>query len=122
MLKLMFVLPMLVFGAMLCGLGAVLFVPLLALLPVLLVVGACMAAVGIFALVLRLCAAVFVGLGGLLIAGLGLFFVVGGGIAALALGFALAHLLLPVLIVVGLIWLIQRSARPAPARISHNPG
>ena len=126
MLKAIFVLPMLVFGAMLFGLGAVLFVPLLALLPVLLAVGACVAAVGLavglFALVLRLCAAVFFGLGGLLVVGLGLFFLMGGGFVALALGFTLAHLLLPVLIIVGLIWLIQRAARPAPSRISHNPG
>jgi len=126
MLKILFVLPMLVFGAMLFGLGAALFVPLLALLPVLLAVGACVAAaglaIGLFAIVLRLCAAIFVGLGGLLLAGFCLFFVMGGGFVALALGFTAAHLLLPVLIVVGLIWLIQRASRPAPSRISHNPG
>jgi len=119
MLKLVFVLPMLVFGAMLFGLGAALFVPLL-------VLGACIAAVGlavgVFAVVLRLCAAVFVGLGGLLIVGLGfgVLFAMGGGLVAL--GFALAHLLLPLLIIVGLVWLIQRASRPAPTRISHNPG
>jgi hypothetical protein len=40
----------------------------------------------------------------------------------LALGVALIHLLLPLLLIFGLIWLIRRSARtapPPPLQISH---
>jgi len=123
MLKALFVLPMLVFGSMLLGFGALLLLPLLAFLPVLLAIGAVVFAVGltvgIFSLVLRLCAAIFVGVGGLLLFGLGFGALFFGGVVALALGVALVHLLLPVLLVVGLIWLIRRSTHPAPARLSH---
>jgi len=93
---------------------------LLALLPVLLAVGA-----GIFAIVLvfavlglffRLFAGLLIGVGGLLVVGLGLGFTVFGGLALFAFGFAMLHLLLPVLLIVGLIWLIKRASHPAPPR------
>ena len=50
----------------------------------------------------------------MLVVGLGLGFTVFGGVALFALGFAVAHLLLPVLLIVGLIWLIKRASQPAP--------
>jgi hypothetical protein len=94
-------------------------VPLLfALLPVVLAVGA-----GIFAIMLvfavlglffRLFAGLLIGVGGLLVVGLGLGFAVFGGVALFALGFAVAHLLLPILLIVGLVWLIKRASQPAP--------
>jgi hypothetical protein len=111
---------LLVFPLMLVA-GALVFagVPLLlALLPVLLAAGA-----GIFAIMLvfavlglffRLFAGLLIGVGGLLVVGLGLGFAVAGGLALLALGFAVLHLLLPVLLIVGLIWLIKRTSQPAP--------
>lgn len=114
MFKLLFVFPlMLVAGALVLA-GVPL---LLALLPILLAVGA-----GVFAIVLvfavlglffRLFAGLLIGVGGLLVVGLGLGFAVAGGLAFLALGFAIAHLLLPVLFIVGLIWLIKRASQPA---------
>jgi len=91
---------------------------LLAFLPVVLTVGA-----GVFAIVLvfavlglffRVFAGLLIGVGGLLVAGLGLGFAVAGGLALFALGFAMLHLLLPVLLIVGLIWLIKRASHPAP--------
>ena len=114
MFKLLLVFPlMLVAGALVLA-GVPL---LLALLPVLLAVGA-----GIFAIILvfavlglffRLFAGLLIGVGGLLVIGFGLGFAVFGGVALFALGFAMMHLLLPVLLIVGLIWLIKRASHPA---------
>lgn len=114
MFKLLFVFPLMLVAGVLLLAG----LPLLfALLPVLLAVGA-----GIFAIVVvfamigllfRVFAGLLVGVGGLLVIGLGLGFTVAGGIALLALGFAVAHLLLPVLLIVGLVWLIKRASHPA---------
>jgi hypothetical protein len=121
MLKALFVLPLLVFGSMLLGFGAILLLPLIAVLPVLFAVGAVIFAftlvAGIFAVILRVFAAIFIGLGGLLIAGIGFGALFVGGVFALVLGVAFAHLLLPILLVVGLIWLIRRSARTAPPQL-----
>jgi hypothetical protein len=99
-------------------------VPLLfALLPVVLAVGA-----GIFAIMLvfavlglffRLFAGLLIGVGGLLVVGLGLGFAVFGGVALFALGFAVAHLLLPILLIVGLVWLIKRASQPAALPAAH---
>jgi hypothetical protein len=80
---------------------------------------------GIFAIVLvfavlgllfRLFAGLLIGVGGLLVVGLGLGlgFTVFGGLALFVFGFAMMHLLLPVLLIVGLIWLIKRASHPAP--------
>lgn len=114
MFKLLFVFPLMLVAGVLLLAG----LPLLfALLPVLLAVGA-----GIFAIVVvfavigllfRVFAGLLVGVGGLLVIGLGLGFTVASGIALLALGFAVAHLLLPVLLIVGLVWLIKRASHPA---------
>jgi hypothetical protein len=90
---------------------------LFALLPVLLAIGA-----GVFAIVLvfavlglffRLFAGLLIGVGGLLVLGLGLGFAVAGGFALFAVGLAMMHLLLPILFIVGLIWLIKRASHPA---------
>jgi hypothetical protein len=113
--KLLFLFPlMLVAGALvLAGLPV-----LLALLPILLAVGAGVFAIALVVAVLglffRLFAGLLIGVGGLLVVGLGLGFAVAGGVAFLALGFAVAHLLLPVLFIVGLIWLVKRASQPAP--------
>ena len=115
MLKLPILFPFLIFaGVMAC----VLIVPLLAVMPLLLVVGL---AIAVPLIVLRVLFAVFFGLGHLFVgligaclalAGLGFFLVVG------VIG---AHLLLPLLLLAGLIWLIRRAARPAPLQLEHRP-
>lgn len=114
MLKLLLVFPLMFVAGILLLAGVPL---LLALLPVLLAVGA-----GVFAIVLvfavlglffRLFAGLMIGVGGLLVLGLGLGFALSGGLALFALGFAVMHLLLPVLLIVGLIWLIKRASHPA---------
>ena len=93
--------------------------PLLALLPVLLAVGAGVVAVGLVFAVLGLCLRLVAGLAigaGMLFAGaMGFGFLLAGGAAVLAVGFALTHLLVPLLLIAGLIWLIRRSYRTAPA-------
>ncbi len=115
MFKLLLLFPLMLVAGTLVLAG----VPLLfALLPVVLAVGA-----GIFAIMLvfavlglffRLFAGLLIGVGGLLVVGLGLGFAVFGGVALFALGFAVAHLLLPILLIVGLVWLIKRASQPAP--------
>jgi predicted lipid-binding transport protein (Tim44 family) len=68
----------------------------------------------VLGLFFRVFAALLIGVGGLLVAGLGLGFALAGGLALFALGFAMLHLLLPVLLIVGLIWLIKRASQPTP--------
>jgi len=115
--KLLLVFPLMLVAGTLALAGVPL---LLALLPIALAVGA-----GIFAIVLvvamlglffRLFAGLLIGVGGLLVVGAGLGFVAFGGVALFALGFAVAHLLLPILLIVGLVWLIKRASQPAPPR------
>jgi hypothetical protein len=112
--KLFFVFPLMLVVGVLVLAGVPL---LLALLPVLLAVGAGVLAIVVVFVVLgvffRLFAGLLIGVGGLLVVGLGLGFAVAGGLALLALGFAIVHLLLPVLLIVGLIWLIKRASQPA---------
>jgi hypothetical protein len=116
MLKLLIVLPMLVVGMALLGTGALLFVPLLAMLPVLLAAGAALFAlvfvVGLFAFVLRLICALFVGIGAIAIGGIGLFALLAGGAVMLVFGVLFAHLLMPLLVIAGIVWLIHRAGRP----------
>lgn len=124
MFKLLFVFPLMLVAGVLVLAGVPL---LLALLPVLLAVGAGVVAIvvvlAVLGLFFRLFAGLLIGVGGLLVVGLGLGFAVAGGLALLALGFAIAHLLLPVLLIVGLIWLIKRASHPAapPALPAGNP-
>ncbi|HET7065348.1 MAG TPA: hypothetical protein VFI49_13840 [Rudaea sp.] len=115
MLKLLLVFPLMFVAGILLLAG----VPLLfALLPVLLAVGAGVFAIvvvfAVLGLLFRLFAGLLIGVGGLLVVGLGLGFALTGGFALFALGFAVLHLLLPVLLIVGLIWLIKRASQPAP--------
>ena len=126
MFKLLIVLPMMMAGMIALCLGSVLLLPLLALLPALLAVGAglfaVVLAVGVIGLVLRVLAAMLIGVGGLVVAFIGLGMLVAGGAIVVALGIAMAHLLLPLLVILGLIWLIRRGSRPAtpPLQVSHN--
>lgn len=122
MLKLLIGLPLLLVAfAMTLGIA----LPLLALLPALLALGGVVFAVvivfGALGLVLRLVAAIVVGAGGLLVVALGLGFVFAGGVVVLALGSILVHLLLPLLIIAGLIWLIRRASRPVPPALPAPP-
>lgn len=115
MFKLLIGLPLLLVG----GAFALAFaLPLLALLPVLLAIGAgalvLVLVCGVFGFVLRLFAGVLIGAGGLLIAALGIAFCFALGGIVLSVGFALAHLLVPLLLVLGLVWLIRRASRPSP--------
>jgi len=114
MLKLLILLPLMLVGGAL-ALGVVL--PLVALLPVLFAFGAAVLALviafSILGLVFRVFAGLLLGAGGLLVVGLGFGAFVAGGTVLLALGFALAHLFLPLLVVLACIWVIRRSARPA---------
>ena len=122
MLKLLLVFPVLIFGSILLGVGALVFLPMLALLPVILAAGACVLALsltaGIFLFVFRLFGALLVGIGGLIIAGVGTVALFAGGFAALVLGVAAFHLLLPILFIVGLVWLIHRASHPKPAQLA----
>ncbi|MDR3388008.1 MAG: hypothetical protein P4L92_13250 [Rudaea sp.] len=125
MFKLLIVLPMLLAGFIALCVGGLVLLPLLALVPGLIAVFAGVFAVAlvlaVVAMLLRLLAAVVVGVGGLAIGLVGIGFLLAGGAIVLALGVALAHLLLPLLLIFGLIWLIRRSSRaPAPPlQISH---
>jgi hypothetical protein len=117
MLKLLIVLPMLVIGAALLGAGALALLPLLALLPVLLAAGAVVFAfvfaIGLLSFVLRLVFALFVGVGALALGGIGLFAMLAGGAVMLVFGLLFAHLLLPILVIAGIVWLVHRAGRPA---------
>jgi hypothetical protein len=112
MLRLLIVLPMVFVGMLLLGVGTLVFVPLLALLPVLLAVGAVVFAFGLLAFLLRLMFALFIGLGAVAIGGITLFAVLAGGAVMLVIGVLFAHLLLPLLVVAGIVWLIHRAGRP----------
>lgn len=107
MFKFLLLFPLL---AVTCALGAALLLPLLALAPLLLIIAL---AVAIPLLVLRVLIGLVFGLGGLLIGVLGLVFAVACA-GLLMLGVLAAHLFLPLLALVGLIWLIRRASRPAP--------
>ena len=121
MLKLLIVLPMLVIGMALLGASALVFLPLLALLPIVLAIGAVMFAFVFAHGNLRGCVPPGVradrrrgSIGdrrhrsALLLA---------GGAAVFGFGLLFAHLLLPLLVVVGVVWLIRRAAKPPVARI-----
>ena len=120
MLRLLIVLPMVFVGMLLLGVGTLVFVPLLALLPVLLAVGAVVFAFGLLAFLFRLMFALFIGLGAVAIGGMTLIALLAGGAVMLVIGVLFAHLLLPLLVVAGIVWLIHRAGRPpAHAPIAH---
>lgn len=122
MFKLLILFPLLLVGGVL-ALGLTL--PLLALLPVALAVGAgffaLFAVIGIFGLLVRLFAGLVIGIGGLLVAALGFGFLFAGGAIVLALGFAVAHLIVPLLVVALIIWLVRRASRPNAALPAPQP-
>lgn len=122
MFKLLLVFPALIFGSILLGVGALVFLPMLALLPLILTVGACVLAfsltAGIFLFVFRLFGALLIGIGGLMIAGVGAITLFAGGFAALLVGVAVFHLFLPILFIVGLVWLIHRASHPKPPQLA----
>jgi hypothetical protein len=119
MLKLLIVLPMLLLGMALLGAGALVFLPLIAVFPIVLAMGAVMFAfvfaMGIVAFVFRLIGALIVGAGALAVGGIGLAFVLAGGAAVLGITLVFAHLLLPLLVIAGIVWLIQRAEKPPSA-------
>ena len=123
MLKLLLVFPALIVGSIVLGVGALAFLPILALLPIILAVGACVLAVslvaGILMFFVRVAGALVVGVGGLLMVGVGSVALFAGGFAALLLGIAVFHLFLPILLIASLIWLIHRASRPKPAQLAH---
>jgi hypothetical protein len=123
MLKLLLVFPALIVGSILLGIGALAFLPLLAILPIILAIGACVLAfslaAGILVFFARIVGALIIGVGGLMIAGVGAIALFAGGFVALVLGFAIFHLALPILFIAGLIWLIHRASRPKPAQLAH---
>ena len=112
MLKLLLVLQMLLIGAAVLGVGALAFLPMLALLPVLFAVFAFVFVFGMLAFVVRLVFALFVGVGAIAIGGIGLAAMLAGGAVLLAFGVLFAHLLLPLLVIAGIVWLIHRASRP----------
>ncbi len=124
MLKLLIVLPMVLVGMALLGAGALAFLPLLAIVPMVLAAGAVLFAlgvvVGLFAFILRLVCALFIGVGAIAIGGIGLFAMFAVGAVVLVFGVLFAHLLMPLLVVAGIVWLIHRAGRPPANRpIAH---
>ncbi len=120
MLKLLVLFPLLLVGGMF-ALGAAL--PLLALLPLALAAGAAVLAFvvvfSIFGLLLRVVAGLLIGAGLLVAGGLGFGLLFAGAAVVFALGAAAMHLLVPLLLIAGLIWLVRRASRtpaalPAP--------
>jgi hypothetical protein len=117
MLKLFVSLPILIFAMLACALGGALVVPLVlgfgaAIFSIVL-------AIAILACMLRLAAALVLGIGGLIVGMLGFFLVAAGFALLFAFGLALSHLLVPLLVICALVWLIRRSARPAPTAVGH---
>ena len=116
MFKLFVGLPLTAAAVLVFALGGALLLPLLGLG---IGVFAIALAIGILVLVLRLLAAIAIGVSGLLFGAL----LFGGAIAAIAvvfaLGAALAHLLVPVLVICALVWLIRRLSRPLPPVIGN---
>lgn len=115
MFKLLILFPiMFVVGAV----GLALLVPLLAVAPLLLVIGL---AIALPVLILRILLAVFCGLGHLFAGLIGAAAILVGMSLFLVVGIIGAHLLLPLLLLAGLVWLIRRAARPAPLQLEHHP-
>jgi hypothetical protein len=115
MLKLLILFPFIV------GAGAIalaLLVPLLAVVPILLIVGL---AIALPLLILRVLFAVFCGLGHVLFGLIGVAAAMVGVSLLLVAGIIGAHLLLPLLVLAGVIWFARRAARPAPLMIEHRP-
>jgi hypothetical protein len=122
MFKLLILFPLFLLAAV----AGMALLPLLFVLPALLIAGgvglALVLGLAMLGLAFRLVAWLLIGAVGLAVGAAGLGLLVAGGAIALALSVAIAHLLLPILLVVGLIWLIRRASKPAaPLQITHNP-
>jgi len=87
-----------------------------ALLPALLVIGA---VVLVFSLVAGVIGLVFRLIGGLILVLLAVPLVLAAGGLALAVSIAMLHAALPLLLVVGIIWLIAHHRRAAPPTLPH---
>lgn len=117
MLKLLILLP---FAVCAGALAFALLVPLLAVVPVLLMVGI---AIALPLLLLRVLLAVFCGLGHVFFGLMGVVAMLIGVGLLLVVGILGAHLLLPLLLLAGVIWFARRAARPAtPLQLEHRPG
>lgn len=126
MIKALFLFPVMVFALVFCLIGGAFLLPALALLPVIAAIGiaglAFTLVFGIFGVLLRVFAAITVGIGGLVFGAMGLILALAGGVAILAVGALAIHLLLPILIIAGIVWLIHHFAKPAaPLQIEHKP-
>jgi hypothetical protein len=116
MLKFLILFPFVIFAG---AIGCALLVPLIAIVPLLLVVGV---AIALPLLILRVLFAVFFGLGHLFVGLLGAAAMLVGLGFFLVVGVIGLHLLFPLLLLAGLIWLIRRSAHPAPLQLEQRPG
>lgn len=126
MIKALFLFPVMVFALVFCLIGGAFLLPALALLPVIAAIGiaglAFTLVFGIFGVLLRVFAAITIGIGGLVFGAMGLILLLAGGVAILAVGALAIHLLLPILIIAGIVWLIHHFAKPAaPLQIEHKP-
>jgi hypothetical protein len=116
MLKFLILLPLLALAGAACTL---LLLPLLAVVPVLVALAL---GIAIPLVILRVLASVIFGVGGLFLGIMGVTAAIVAGAVLLAIAAIAAHLLLPVLLIAGLIWLLRRNARAAPLlRLEHHP-
>lgn len=117
MLKLFVGLPILVGAFMACAFGGLLVVP--AAVGFGAAIFSIALAIAILAVIVRLAAALVVGIGGLILGAIGFACIMACGAFVLVFGIALSHLLVPLLLICALVWLIRRASRPAPAAIGH---
>ena len=128
MIKALFLLPLLFFAGIACLIGGALLLPFVALLPLVLAIGAGVFALtlvfAVFGVIFRVIAALMIGVGGLVFGVFGLGMLAVGGVAVFAIGAVFLHLLLPVLLIAGVIWLIHHfsKAQQAPLQIQHDRG
>lgn len=116
MLKPLLLLPLVMLLPLACVIGGVVIVPLLG---VGIALAACVFAFALLAFIVRLTAALAFGIGGLVAGVLGFVLIVICACVALALLGAVAHLLVPLLVIFGVVWLIRLTSRPAPRAIGH---
>lgn len=113
MFKLFFFLPLTVLA---CVLGGIFVLPLIGIGATFFALALAVAiVVGVF----RLLAAVMIGVSGVLFGALGLFCLAMCAAAVLAVGAAVLHLALPLLVIFGIVWVVRRLARPLPPVLGH---
>jgi hypothetical protein len=79
------------------------------------VVFALVIVVSVFGFLLRLMGALIIGVGAVAVGGAGLFVALAGGAVVIGFALILAHVLLPILVIAGIVWLIHRSGKPPAA-------